>query len=407
MNNLTKVRIEKLYSKLLIDPDFEKLELIRNQPNIFEILGVSYFEIRHSHFLAWLFDPKGSHGIGDYFLKRFLLDILQDNRSYLNVIDIHSLLNENIIIHREKHNIDILIEFENTLLVIENKINASESNNQLQKYKDSVLKNFANKKPIFVYLTKYGTEASLNQFYIEASYQKHILEYLNDLILLRSGTIQDHVLIYIKDYIDNLNNNVMQQSEANSLAEKIYRQHQELFDFIIANKPNEIDRFGELLTLFIKNKGYLIGSNEKGYVRFVTPTLNELLNNNNNNNNNTESKGWKNKELFLFEIFFNKRNTFYFKATTSPSSAPLKQVINNILKDMPDSSEDENNEWTTFINKNINRDRIQSILNLEDFEFNNTLEQLFAQISPYIQQMENKLLEKQAEIIMCKTESQT
>ncbi|WP_313578150.1 PD-(D/E)XK nuclease family protein [Chishuiella sp.] len=315
---------------------------MRNQPNIFEILGVSHFEIRHSHFLAWLFDPKGSHGIGDYFLKRFLLDILQDNRSYLNVIDIHSLLNENIIIHREKYNIDILIEFENTLLVIENKINASESNNQLQKYKDSVLKNFANKKPIFVYLTKYGTEASLNQFYIEASYQKHILEYLNDLILLRSGTIQDHVLIYIKDYIDNLNNNVMQQSEANSLAEKIYRQHQELFDFIIANRPDSIAIIKEKMNELLVADGFILGSDHKHFSRFLPVEINNIV------PKSKQKSDWKEGEAFLWEFRYPTNNEgVEFKIAISPYFKILRNKLIELFENA-NLKKDYNNDWAVY-----------------------------------------------------------
>ena len=401
MSNFTKEKIEELYSKLLIDPDFERLELMRNQPNIFEILGVSHFEIRHSHFLAWLFDPKGSHGIGDYFLKRFLLDVLQDQRSHLNIIDIHPLLNENIIINREKYNIDILIKFENTLLVIENKINAFESNDQLQRYINSVLKNFPTKKPIFVYLTIYGSEASLNEFYIEVSYQKHILNYLNDLVRFRSETIQDHVLTYIKDYIGNLNKNIMKQSDANLLAEKIYQEHQELFDFILANRPNEIDKFGDILSSFLINKGYKIGSKDKGYVRFLTPNLIELF-----NDVKADSKGWKNDELFLFEIFFNKRNTFYFKATTAPSASPLKGVINEILNELPEANKIDYKDWNTFINKNVDRDRIHSLLKLDEDQLTNKLEHLFSQIHPLIQKVENKLLENKTLITHKITEVQ-
>ena len=60
------------YKNFISDPDLERLQVGLNEPNIFDILRVSSQEIRHSNFLAWLLNPKGSHGLGSYFLKRIL-----------------------------------------------------------------------------------------------------------------------------------------------------------------------------------------------------------------------------------------------------------------------------------------------------------------------------------------------
>ena len=45
----------------------------KSEPNLLAIIGVQWSESVHSNFLAWLLDPKANHGIGDYFLKNFLL----------------------------------------------------------------------------------------------------------------------------------------------------------------------------------------------------------------------------------------------------------------------------------------------------------------------------------------------
>lgn len=381
--------LNKLYTNLLKDTDFEKLELMRNQPNIFEILGVSDYEIRHSHFLAWLFEPKGSHGIGDYFLKRFLLDIFQDERSCKNVIDIHELLNEDIILHREKFNIDILIEFNTTIIVIENKIHAGEGEDQLQRYKESVIKDYPNKKLIFVYLTKYGDESSLSKFYIEVSYQNHILEYLNDLIQYRSESIQEHTLIYLKDYVNNLKNNIMKQNEVNVLAEKIYRQHQELFDFIIANKPDCYQAFRVLLTDFFESKGYVIGSEQRGYVRFTTEKLSNSF-----SSIQTNKIPWESREPFLFEIFFKHKGNFLFMATTSSSNEEVKKSLNQILDTIPNPSRKDNKGWTNYLNIKIKREKIKNILVKSPEEINQVFENLFNDISPKILEIESVIMKK-------------
>lgn len=58
--------------RLLEDLDLERLEEIAQQFNIFDVLGIQRQESAHSNFLAWLLSPSGSHGLSDYFLKRFL-----------------------------------------------------------------------------------------------------------------------------------------------------------------------------------------------------------------------------------------------------------------------------------------------------------------------------------------------
>ena len=40
--------------------------------NIFKVLKLEDFEIRHSNFLAWLLDPSENHELKDEFLKKFL-----------------------------------------------------------------------------------------------------------------------------------------------------------------------------------------------------------------------------------------------------------------------------------------------------------------------------------------------
>ncbi|MEX0268749.1 PD-(D/E)XK nuclease family protein [Leptolyngbyaceae cyanobacterium UHCC 1019] len=49
--------------------DLEKLESLVNQFNIFEAIGVTRQELRHSDFLAFLLNPTQSHQLGDRYLN--------------------------------------------------------------------------------------------------------------------------------------------------------------------------------------------------------------------------------------------------------------------------------------------------------------------------------------------------
>lgn len=52
--------------------DLEKLEALLSEFNLFEAMGVSRQELRHSDFLAFLLAPEQAHGLRDSPLKRLL-----------------------------------------------------------------------------------------------------------------------------------------------------------------------------------------------------------------------------------------------------------------------------------------------------------------------------------------------
>lgn len=72
----------------------------------------------------------------DLFIKKFLK---------LDIKDTFSII-------REKENIDILIEGENNIIIIENKIDSGINGNQLKKYENYIKKEYPNKKAHFYIL---------------------------------------------------------------------------------------------------------------------------------------------------------------------------------------------------------------------------------------------------------------
>lgn len=54
------------------DPAFQKLKNEFLKTNFFKILGAGETERIHSNFWAWIFDPEGSHGLGDFAVRRLI-----------------------------------------------------------------------------------------------------------------------------------------------------------------------------------------------------------------------------------------------------------------------------------------------------------------------------------------------
>lgn len=85
--NLTSQSLRKRQSKtsfakrlleLISEPEFIRLEHILGEPNFFTIVGRSHFERWHSAFWGWLLDAGGSHLLGDYVFRRYLLLLLDE-----------------------------------------------------------------------------------------------------------------------------------------------------------------------------------------------------------------------------------------------------------------------------------------------------------------------------------------
>jgi hypothetical protein len=110
--------------------------------NPFDVLKVSHAEIRHSNVLAWLFNPQGNHGFGDWFLKSFLIQVCLENETHTTIplSKLYTMDFSDTVVYREYKHIDLYLESKqnNTVIVIENKIHANESKNQLKQYLTTV-----------------------------------------------------------------------------------------------------------------------------------------------------------------------------------------------------------------------------------------------------------------------------
>ena len=79
MTDIDKKSQLTILNSLILDSDeLEELSDRLSSFNVFDVLGVANYEIRHSNMLAWLFNPSEPHGFSDKFLRRFLVKVLCD-----------------------------------------------------------------------------------------------------------------------------------------------------------------------------------------------------------------------------------------------------------------------------------------------------------------------------------------
>ena len=166
--------------------------------NLFSILSIERYELKHSALIANLLDPEGSHGCGDAFLRAFF-EIALKERTYLfedcTLPHSYTEYYTGPIAGDTGGRIDILVESKSSHygLIIENKIYAGDQDKQLTRYDNYGKKTFGAGRYLLVYLTLYGYDASKESTatksaeevgYLRLSYAEDILRWLEQCVRL-------------------------------------------------------------------------------------------------------------------------------------------------------------------------------------------------------------------------------
>lgn len=229
-DELTIDNIRDEIIKFKNDPDFQKLENFYYSKSFSEILGVSRREISHSGFIGWLLNNTESHNLGDFPIRKFLDIVLKytDNKLKNNIELYNSLVTEDyeierVSIEREKAinkvgRLDIFIELtllilgkqQNVKLIVENKVESKESNDQTNSYFKHFNSNIKeNEVVIYIYLTPISTlelaeleepECNCKEF-IQINYQS-MVDYLIEPAL--SQNISSRTKNILTEYLKSL-----------------------------------------------------------------------------------------------------------------------------------------------------------------------------------------------------------
>ncbi|WP_270660038.1 PD-(D/E)XK nuclease family protein [Paraclostridium bifermentans] len=383
--------MKKKLSELIKDPELEKLELELKRPNIFSVLKLESMEIRHSNFLGWLLDPKGSHNLGDIFLRWFLKDIFALGKSEnIDEFEIDGYNFSNLKVYRELHNIDILLVSDKFVVAIENKVYSKEHSNQLTKYRKIIEKKYKEYEKIFVYLTPYGDSPNNeidSKIYCSYSYEE-IRKNIVTILEIYSSSISDRCKIYLEDYINVLGRVIMKDDKSIELANQIYLNHKEALDFIFDNRVDKQTQINEAAKRAIQLEGMVAASMNKAIMRFLTPKLDEVIPRSGN--------GWKNKESFLFELKLSGNNIL-FQTVISPGDETIRDVLTEILNKLDIANRNYANIWRVhFINKSYGDMYNES---LSDEDLVNIFRKIIRENKSIIDKVEKSILENKNKLI--------
>lgn len=231
--------------------DFRAIEEMTSYFCPFEAIGMVRQEIRHAHFLTFLLDPNSSHGMQDALLKEFFMlasEQADGNSSFLEPLDIHFREFGDAIIYREKRDIDVLIEIppqsrsdtsKGIVVAVELKVDASESQNQLEKYRSDIVSRYDDRDwdQAFVFLTPTGVDPSeKNQ---EAWVPVSLLTLVDrwESVWERSE-IRNAAVDLFADYRRMLRREFLENKELETLAKRIWAKHRVALEKIYEYKPD-------------------------------------------------------------------------------------------------------------------------------------------------------------------------
>ena len=352
--------------KNLIENRQEIYERLAPRVNIVDILGDTYYEVQNSKLLYYIFNTRFKYYDKEInFAKDFSLYIV-GNEYKDKIKDAKFERAHREFQTKESRRIDILIVFDKFEIIIENKINASDQENQLLDY--YIDRNNKEKDIFLVYLTKSGYEAS------EYSIEKVTREELKDKIYyLSHGDIAKWIENDILNKYEFLNFDKKYQSIYSALIQ--IRDNEK----IITNPNEENNMEKEEIKNFFEENNYFGLSNNNNELKDNLEAL--------DNCHNLLSKA--------ADIMINKKGDIILKDKKVLSEIDFSEKVSDYIKENMKDLISNNNELFKFkSNDEIKSNFLQNYKSNENIEMfliknpNNTLKSVKISLNQLIYPME-------------------
>jgi len=275
---VSDVLSERDFHALLVEsPGLREIERGLSGFNIFQVMRFAHGELRHSNVLAWLLAPDESHGLGDRFLRRWLMRIQHDAEfSPLDIAKIDAALFRSVQIQREWGHIDLLVrisldEYEEWVVAVENKVHATQGKDQLRRYRERLESSFPRARRLLVFLTLHEEEAA-DPGWVAADYGQ-IAAVLRECVAERGNVLGNEPRVLIDHYLKTIEGLLMPDEKLVELARRIYDQHHRALDFIFEQRVDELALLSETIAARMRESAGRLEIEpmrcSKGFVRFL------------------------------------------------------------------------------------------------------------------------------------------
>ncbi|GAB7228619.1 hypothetical protein VrSk94_23070 [Vibrio rotiferianus] len=228
-----KAELEAVENLFLSD-EFSRINTYSAGFDLFKMMGVRNKELVHSNILAALLNPTYPHGLSHSFLNSFLLGVVNlhlESGSPLPLSSLISSTDQNVRVYRELENIDLVVEFPATKLVIaiENKIWAKEQPNQVARYQEILSTRYQSHDLALVYLSPNGRKpTTLNRDSPVPVYCMSYGQVAKQLELVKSRS-NEPAKHFINQFISHIEAYMTGSNEVNELCWQIFNKHEDAY----------------------------------------------------------------------------------------------------------------------------------------------------------------------------------
>ena len=311
----------------------------RDEVDVFDALRLHGDEQFHSNLLAWLLDPRGSHGLGDHFLQRFLAASGAARA-------IPAAHRPSTVVRREKSlefhggygRLDIWMfnDSANFVCAVENKVWSPESGDQLAWYRKVLALDYPNQRVHRVFLTPRGVppdDSEEREHWMTMSYT-YILRLIEETMAAVGDAANEDVLAFLRQYAITLRRNIVPEvsNDVHELARRIYRKHRQAIDLIIENReryePNYVTEWFWMAREAIGGQPLWKGATSNHpYARFVSAEWERF--------DELKLDGWPNS-LLLFELHATPSGLELYFSLAQGGDERLRRGILDAVRASPD-----------------------------------------------------------------------
>ncbi len=347
--------VESAIEELLLDDDgISRIEDRLGGFNIFEAIGHTRAEMRHSDFLAFLLDPNRDHGLGSDFLSRFVIEVVKaipTRERPISLSEIALMDFERCLVLREHHLIDVLCidEGNRFLLAIENKIGTGEHSDQLQRYRAFLETHHSNHRRVLAYLTP-DADTPSDDSWTPVSYAV-IVSILESLSTKYEGGLGQSVLIALKHYAQMLRRNIVTDTELVDIARNFYRKHRTALDFIFEQRLDpQLEMSEAICDLLQEDDRIRLTRRKKTSINFAPLEWENI-----GTFMQTSKERWtKTGHTLLFEVT-NERDRIRLGLLVGPAKDSVRGPIIEFAKSSPllRAPAKLTSKWTTIYSKTL------------------------------------------------------
>ena len=251
----------------------------------------------------------------------------------INAIEIDVTDLDGLEVRREWRNLDLLLveKDKKILIVIENKIDSSEGDNQLKTYSKRVNSLYPEYRKLKIFLTPEGREPSQDDW-LPYSYRE-IQNQLEKIIESKKTVVGDEILSLVTHYNEMLRRHILTDSEIIELCQTIYKNHKDALDLIFENKPDLQLDLSEYLQEKVKEDQELNSdTSSKTYIRFSLPAWDQF-------DVQSTGSGWtESGNILLFE-FRNYETSLGLSLIIGPGPDKIRKDLYQTAVDNQDKLE--------------------------------------------------------------------